>query len=479
MRSVLALLLVVLVACTATSGATTTTSAPGDEPTTTPPSTTSTIPATTTTLAPIDADVVFWNGPVVTMDPEGSVVTGLALLGNRIAAVGDGIELVARAPGALHVDLDGRTIIPGIIDPHIHLEQNQTPDIENMLAEEELIMESGRTTLGAPAIIPLNLEGYDALRDSGRALLRNHLYLSVNDFCNEPIEPPEWWRDFTFDRSAEHRITVAGIKIFADGGACNVPAFSFEWVDGTMGDLYVEASELADILRAADEEGALSVVHAIGDRGVETALEAFDLALGGVNPNRHRIDHNTLVPQELVSRYGETGANFVGWGWFNSCLEEDGNGWASVGDAHLPWLRNHREVMEANPDITVAWHSDAPFTTLDIFQQWLALTTFISVDEDGRACQPPEWLAGNEVDIETALRMTTIYAAEVMDLDADLGSLEVGKIADLAILKNNPLQQEGMELLDNRVDSTWIDGRAGWCDGWDACSVVPGIDRGG
>ncbi|HEX9763627.1 MAG TPA: amidohydrolase family protein, partial [Acidimicrobiia bacterium] len=116
----------------------------------------------------------------------------------------------------------------------------------------------------------------------------------------------------------------------------------------------------------------------------------------------------------------------------------------------------------------------APFTPTSIFEQLLALTTFISLDENGEACPAPSWLSGNEVSVESALRMMTIDGAAVMDLESDLGSLEVGKIADLAILANNPLDQNGMALLDNRVDSTWIGGQAAWCDGWAACALVVG-----
>ena len=37
---------------------------------------------------------------------------------------------------------------------------------------------------------------------------------------------------------------MAGIKLFTDGGSCNSPATSFEWVDGTNGDLYVDAAAM-------------------------------------------------------------------------------------------------------------------------------------------------------------------------------------------------------------------------------------------
>lgn len=474
MRTVLVAVVVFVAACSSAAEPAATTSPPAPVTTSPPASTVETAPPSTappTTLAPLDADLVLYGGTVITMDPESSVVSGVALKGNRIVAVGDGSELANRSPDAQLVDLTGRTVIPGIVDPHIHLEQNQSPDIENMLAEERMLVETGRTTVGVPAIIPFNLVGYHEIRDSGRALLRNHLYLSVNEVCGEAVDPG-WWRDYTFDRSAELRVTYAGVKLFADGGACNTPAFTFEF-EGTTGDLYVEASEIADLLRQADQAGALAVVHAIGDRAVIEALEGFEAAVDGENTNRHRIDHNSLVPEDQVGRYGEVGANFVGWGWFDSCLERDGSGWASLDEGILGELRTHRPVREANPEITVAWHSDAPFTPTNVFEQLLSLTTFISLDEDGQPCDPPEWILDRVVDMDTALRMMTIDAAAVMDLDADLGSIEVGKIADLAILESNPFDHGGLELLDNRVVSTWIDGKAAFCIDWAECDTVP------
>lgn len=59
----------------------------------------------------------------------------------------------------------------------------------------------------------------------------------------------------------------------------------------------------------------------------------------------------------------------------------------------------------------------------------------------GEPCQAPDWIAENEVPIETALRLMSIHTSEMMDPDADLGSLEVGKIADLLILADSPLYQ--------------------------------------
>lgn len=64
---------------------------------------------------------VFSGGPVVTMDERMSVVEAIAISGNTILAVGSKSDVVAAAgTGARTVNLDGRTLMPGLIDPHQH-----------------------------------------------------------------------------------------------------------------------------------------------------------------------------------------------------------------------------------------------------------------------------------------------------------------------------------------------------------------------
>ncbi|MDH3271976.1 MAG: amidohydrolase family protein, partial [Gemmatimonadota bacterium] len=69
-------------------------------------------------LAP---DVVYMNGHVVTLDARNSVVTAIAIKGDRIVAVGNDEELRALTGRSTVVyDLEGRTIIPGLQDSHLH-----------------------------------------------------------------------------------------------------------------------------------------------------------------------------------------------------------------------------------------------------------------------------------------------------------------------------------------------------------------------
>lgn len=67
------------------------------------------------------ADVVFLNGKVVTVDPAQPRATAVAVLGDRIVAVGDDATIRAEAgPGTRVVDLAGRTLLPGLNDNHCH-----------------------------------------------------------------------------------------------------------------------------------------------------------------------------------------------------------------------------------------------------------------------------------------------------------------------------------------------------------------------
>jgi predicted amidohydrolase YtcJ len=67
------------------------------------------------------ADTIYHNGKIVTVDAEFRVVSGLAVKGDRILAADDIAKLKPLAgPQTKLVDLKGRTVIPGLIDNHLH-----------------------------------------------------------------------------------------------------------------------------------------------------------------------------------------------------------------------------------------------------------------------------------------------------------------------------------------------------------------------
>jgi hypothetical protein len=68
------------------------------------------------------ADLVLENGKIVTVDERFRIAEAVAISGERIVAVGTNAEAAARAaPSARTIDLEGATVLPGLIDNHIHL----------------------------------------------------------------------------------------------------------------------------------------------------------------------------------------------------------------------------------------------------------------------------------------------------------------------------------------------------------------------
>src|SRR5690348_8579199 len=66
-------------------------------------------------------DLVLYNGKIVTVDAAFSIVQAVAIRGDRIVAAGAN-DAVRRTAGAAtrQIDLQGRTVIPGLIDDHLH-----------------------------------------------------------------------------------------------------------------------------------------------------------------------------------------------------------------------------------------------------------------------------------------------------------------------------------------------------------------------
>ena len=74
-------------------------------------------------LAQQTADTVLYNGKVLTVDSSFTIAQAVAVSGNRIAAVGTNDEVLRLAgPNTLRIDLKGRTVTPGLVHTHIHLQ---------------------------------------------------------------------------------------------------------------------------------------------------------------------------------------------------------------------------------------------------------------------------------------------------------------------------------------------------------------------
>ena len=432
-----------------------------------------TLPPGTTTPSPpsSQADIIFHNGTIVTVDAGFTIAGAVGVRDGAIVAVGDDEAVLAMAgPSTRLVDLEGRTLMPGIVDPHIHQLQHAAHEGSAALAgAEQWLIINGRTTVGSPTIEPDVLALLQEHAASADARLRHHVYLSYNTFCNDVLG--HWYQDIEFDRDPALRFAIAGIKLFLDGGACAAPAVSFDWHTHRwegMGDLFVDAAEVADILRTADDLGAQVVMHTGGDRALESGLGGLTEVIGdGPNPNRHRLDHLMVVRPDQLQGLASVAAPLVLFGTHQTCLDtEDSSVVRYLDEETLPWLEQRRDIIDSTPDRPPAWHSDTPLLGIDIFEHLAGLTGIGDRlgSPEGGDCEREE-LRTHAVTTEEAIRMMTIGAAYAMDLESVVGSIEVGKDADFIVLTHNPLAFTAEQHLENTLEATIIAGEVAWCTG--------------
>ena len=74
------------------------------------------------TAAANPPDTIFYNGKILTVDPQFSVAEAIAISDGRIVAVGSNAEILELTESQTkQCDLEGHTVIPGLIDNHMHL----------------------------------------------------------------------------------------------------------------------------------------------------------------------------------------------------------------------------------------------------------------------------------------------------------------------------------------------------------------------
>jgi predicted amidohydrolase YtcJ len=411
--------------------------------------------------SPFASDVIFHNGTVLTMDAERPTASAIHIQGERILSVGEDAAILAEAgPTTTIVDLQGRTLMPGFVDAHSHMFAEPDPAVV-----QDTLLQTGVTTTAEMYVDEPLLQRLLELEAAGGFRMRLSAYLLYNTNCGELLG--DWWRAYPSTRDPGELLRIGGLKVFTDGGSCNAPAVTFEYTGGVgQGDLYFTQPELEAALRTIDGAGYQAAVHALGDRAIDTVLSAFENLWGGSNPRRHRIEHNAVIRPDQLARYSAVQPVATIFAPFATC-HKLGAGTRfkyEVPEAQRAWEWPWRDLLDANPSLHVAWHGDMPHVyPPDAPYQLFAIVTRAEVAEDGSLCQPPDWIAHNALTVDEALQLMTLGAAYALDRDAEVGSLEPGKYADVIVLSDDPHAVAPAALKDLRVQMTMVGGQVRFC----------------
>jgi predicted amidohydrolase YtcJ len=254
-----------------------------------------------------------------------------------------------------------------------------------------------------------------------------------------------------------------GIKIWVDGSPWigNI-ALSFPYLDtpatraigvtpGSCGCANYTAEQLTEIVGAYFPLGWQMACHVQGDAGVDTILDVYEQALRR-NPrddHRLRLEHVGAIRPEQLQRAADLGVTcsiFVDQihYWGDIIVDglfgpERGSRWMPAGSAVATGMR-------------ISLHNDPPVTPEEPLRNISVAVTRMA--PSGRVLAPEERLT-----VEQAIRAQTIDAAWQLFADNVIGSLEVGKYADLVVLSADPRTVPPEQIAELDVRATFLAGR--------------------
>lgn len=244
------------------------------------------------------------------------------------------------------------------------------------------------------------------------------------------------------------------VKLMTDGSIQGYTA-RLKWPhyhDGHANGIWNAPPEtLREMVEAYHQAGLQLHIHTNGDEAVELMLEALEGALTfwPKRDHRHTLQHCQVIDHAQLRRASAQGL----------CLNMFANHLYYWGDIHRQRTLGHERCQRLEPlasarrlGIPTAIHSDAPVTPLGpLFTAWCAVM---------RQTATGQVLGERErVSVHEALEMITLGAAYTLRLDHLVGSLEIGKFADMVALDRDPLAAPPEDLKEIRVTATMLGGR--------------------
>ncbi len=323
---------------------------------------------------------------------------------------------------------------------------SEQQQLDAFAAAQALYAGNGYTTVQDAPMEPATRPLYHKAAEQGRFILDFVGYVNWLEF-------PELLRTGgeKFKEGYHNHMRIGGVKIVADGSPQGKTAF---WTEPLLtpgpngekdwrGEPNIAPEALNALVKLAYDNDIQVMVHCNGDATIDMVLDAHKAA-GAPPGKRTVIVHSQFVRPDqldLYARYGFLVSFFTNHAFF----------W---GDVHVENLGRERAWFLSPTRSALARgirftnHSDFAVTPLNpMFILW---TSVSRTSRSGQVIGPDE-----RVSPEQGLRALTIDAAYQYGEEAEKGSLEVGKLADLVVLDRNPTKVPVDAIKDIRVTETF------------------------
>ena len=259
------------------------------------------------------------------------------------------------------------------------------------------------------------------------------------------------------DAEGAGRVSAGTVKFFADGVVEGGTAALLEpYVDDpwSRGMPVWDADALAEAAAAFDAAGFQLHIHAIGDAGIRSALDAVEhvVAVGGRRDRRPVVAHTQVVHPDDLPRFAALGvvANFEPlWAQRDALMDELTA--PRLGEERTSWQYPMASLLRSGALLSMG--SDWPVSSYVPLEGIRVAATRTTVDgrPDGG------WLPHERLTVEQAL---TAYTAGVayQSFEDDRGVLDVGARADVVVLDRDILAGPAGRVDEAHVVATWCHG---------------------
>lgn len=247
------------------------------------------------------------------------------------------------------------------------------------------------------------------------------------------------------------------IKGFLDGTVdAKTAAMSQPYVGGGTGIPFWEQDDLNRTVALYDQEGFQVMLHAIGDKAINMALNAFEYAekTNHTSGRRHRIEHVEVPAASDLPRFRQLGVIASTQAMFaNPDATTLKNFAAVLGPERAAHADDFKQFDDAGA--VQAFGSDWP-----VFSDQVLPAIYCAVTRTTPQGTPPGgWYPANRISVEAALRHFTRDGAYASFDENQRGTLTAGKLADFVVLSQNILKVAAPQILQTKVLLTVMGGR--------------------
>ncbi|EOL41830.1 amidohydrolase [Enterococcus phoeniculicola] len=280
--------------------------------------------------------------------------------------------------------------------------------------------------------------------------VRIHMYPTL---VKDMTRPDTMRKNYQFSK-----LQTCGVKQFFDGVSSTHTAFLSEPYSNAkskddVGTLTISKEEMRDLVLQAIENDYSVRIHTIGDGAISMALDIFEEAEKkfGKNPHlQHCLEHLENIQEKDIQRLKDLNI-LASCQPAHSMIDPEGIE-ADLGQDRIRLMWPFRDYLSKG--VKLSFGTDSPVSDINPFES--IYNAVVRKRIDGT----PEtgWQPQQSISVQEALRAYTWGSYQTCQRTEELGTLEIGKLADLAILDTNIFTERPEKMIRTTSLLTMIDG---------------------